>query len=268
MSRPVIARLQLTFAGLFLLLGTSCSQPYLGVKLPFVATWGGAPIQCEDVDIALSDLRFYVSAISMLDERGNWVGLELHDDLPWQQTDLGLVDLENAQGACNNGTNDVYGYLVGSVPPGAYKGLRFTIGVPFERNHANPMTAKPPLDQPAMHWHWRSGYKFLRAGITTADDGFWIHVGSAGCEGTVRAVSGCRSPNRVNVELGEFVPGSDSVAVDLKALFDSVDLSDGQPGNCSSGPAEIDCTGPFEALGLTFGSGAPAGQQRVFSLQR
>ena len=77
----------------------------------------------------------------------------------------------------------------------------------FDLNHDNPLTAEPPLDDPDMHWHWRSGYKFLRAGIRTATDGFWIHAGSAGCEGTVGNITGCRFPNRIDVFLPDFVPG-------------------------------------------------------------
>ncbi len=204
----------------------------------------------------------------MLDQAGNTQPVELHADIPWQQPDLALIDLENGEGPCTGGTADTYAYLVGGVPPGDYTGLRFTVGVPFDRNHANPLTAGAPLDDPAMHWHWRSGYKFIRAGVATANDGFWIHVGSAGCEGTVRNISGCRFPNRVIVELDGFVPNDDAVAIDLKALFDGINFDDGVPGDCSSGPSESACTAPFAALGIDFVTGDLTGQQRVFSIHR
>ena len=116
-----------------------------------------------------------------------------------------------------------------------------------------------------MHWHWRSGYKFIRAGVATTDDSFWIHVGSSGCAGTVRNVTGCRSPNRVAVTLDEFVPNQSVVAIDLGAFFDGNDFSDGNPTDCSSGPAETQCVAPFAALGIDFESGAASGSQRVFS---
>lgn len=250
------------------LLGSACSAPYLGVKVPFVATWGGEPIHCDSVDIGLSDLRFFVSEIALIDSQGRAHALALHHDLQWQQDDLALIDLENNTGSCDNGTTDVFAYLVGSLPPGDYDGLRFTVGVPFDRNHANPLTAAAPLDDPAMHWHWRSGYKFLRAGVTTLRDSFWIHVGSAGCVGTVRDISECRFPNRVSVEFENFVPGRDTVTVDLEKLFAGTDLTDGVPGDCSSGPPEETCIAPFSALGIEFGSGEGLGRQRVFSVQR
>lgn len=251
-----------------LILGASCSEPYLGVKLPFIATWAGETIRCDSSEIALSDLRFYVSSIELKDRNGRAHPVVLHDNLQWQQPDLALVDLEDGKGACTNGSSETYPYLVGSVPPGDYEGIQFTVGVPFERNHANPLTAVSPLNDAAMHWHWRSGYKFLRAGIKTPADGFWIHVGSAGCEGTVREISGCRFPNRVVVELPNFVPGRDSIAVDLKALFAGVDLNDGEPGDCSSGPPESACVAPFAALGIHFENGELAGRQQVFSVRR
>jgi len=213
-------------------------------------------------------LRLYLSSVQLLDQAGRPQAVKLHSDIPWQQPDIALIDLENGRGACSGGTTDTFAYLVGSVPPGDYAGLRFTIGVPFDLNHANPLTAGAPLDDPAMHWHWRSGYKFVRAGVAIAKDGFWIHVGSAGCEGTVRNISGCRFPNRVVVELDGFEPNSDAVAIDLRALFDGIDFDDGVPGDCSSGPSEAACMAPFAALGIDFPTGDLTGQQRVFSIHR
>ncbi len=251
-----------------MLLAASCTESYLGVKIPFVATWGDTAIHCSDAEIALSDLRLYVSEIELKDTRGKIHPLVLHDNLQWQQSELALIDLEDGQGACLNGTRETYAYLVGSLPPGDYTALRFTVGVPFNRNHANPLTAEAPLDDSAMHWHWRSGYKFLRAGIRTPNDGFWIHVGSTGCEGTVRKISGCRFPNRVKVEVAEFSPGRDAIAVDLKTLFAGIDFTDGVATDCSSGPPETACVAPFTALGFDFASGERSGRQRVFSIQR
>jgi uncharacterized repeat protein (TIGR04052 family) len=261
-------RLHLAFIAVLLLLSTSCSEPYLGVKIPFVVTWGENEVHCDGTEIALTDLRLYVSEIELLNANGEAHELVLQEELPWQQPDLAFIDLEDRQGACSNGTSEIYAYLVGSIPAGEYMGLRFTVGVPFERNHSDPLRADAPLDDPAMHWHWRSGYKFLRAGVKSTTDGFWIHVGSAGCEGTVRDISACRFPNRIPVELGEFSPGRDAIAVDLKELFGGTDLTDGVPTDCSSGPPETACNAPFAALGIDFESGKLLGQQRVFRIDQ
>jgi uncharacterized repeat protein (TIGR04052 family) len=273
MNRPasVKQRTELPRRYLFILalasLCASCDQWDLPVEISFVATWNGDPIACDSATPALTDLRFYISDPQLRDSEGRWHDVRFATEMSWQNDAVALIDLENGEGACVNGTPDVLSDMVGVARAGEYRGLRFTVGVPFSLNHANPMTAGPPLDDPAMHWHWRSGYKFLRAGIRTANDGFWIHVGSTGCEGTVGHVTGCRSPNRIQIELPEFAPGGSAVAIDLAALVAGIDLDDEVPGDCSSGPAESSCTAPFGALGINHSTGKQEGTQSVFSVQ-
>lgn len=225
------------------------------VEIPFQVTWGGEPISCDDANLALTDLRFYASNLELLTVDGDVHVLR----------ELALIDLENGQGTCQNGTTETNRKVSGSVPVADYAGLRFTLGVPFALNHADPLAAQPPLDDPAMHWHWRSGYKFLRAGVRSENDGFWIHVGSAGCQGTVGNITDCRFPNRVAVELDEFDLGKQSVAIDLEALFKGINLADGERSDCSSGPPEDTCIAPFRAFGIDFASGQRLDVQQVFS---
>lgn len=187
--------------------------------------------------------------------------------MAWQNDAVAYIDLENGVGACQNGTSELSTYVLGVAKAMEYRGLRFTVGVPFRINHENPLVAKPPLDDPDMHWHWRSGYKFLRAGLKTEDDGFWAHVGSAGCEGTVGNITGCKFPNRIEVDLPDFVVDQHAVGVDLTALVAGTDLGDGVLTNCSSGPPEETCIAPFAALGITFETGEQIGTQSVFSTQ-
>lgn len=213
----------------------------------------------------LTDLRFYVSNVQLVDVEGKRHDVRFATEMPWQNDAVAYIDLENGTGACQNGTAGTSDHVLGVAIGREYRGLRFTIGVPFRLNHADPLTAKPPLDDPDMHWHWRSGYKFLRAGVRTGDDGFWIHTGSAGCEGTVGHILECRFPNRIQVDLPEFVPGQHSVGVDLAALVAGTDLSDGAATDCSSGPPEASCDAPFAALGIDFETGEQSGTQSVFS---
>ena len=51
---------RLIFLGLSLQFA-ACAEPPLGVKIPFAAVWGEQPISCSDDDIALTDMRFFVS---------------------------------------------------------------------------------------------------------------------------------------------------------------------------------------------------------------
>ena len=245
---------------------TGCSGPEKQLRIPFVALFDGAETGCagSEADLSLSDLRFFVSSVRAIRNDGVAVDLVLQPDNQWQQADLALLDFEDGTGACDNGTPDTNTVLRGTLPAGEYRGLLFTIGVPFEFNHGDPLLAAPPLDDTAMHWHWRAGYKFMRAGVRTADDGFWIHLGSTGCEGTVKNITGCHFPNRAEVLLPEFVPGDDSVAVDLAALFRGTDLLDTRATDCSSGRAERTCEAPFRALGLDFATGSVSNNQNVF----
>jgi len=245
---------------------TACSGPETPLRIPFVAQFDGREISCapSTTGPSLSDLRFYVSSVRAIRDDGAEVDLGLQPDDQWQQAGLALLDFEDGTGACDNGTPATNTVLRGTLPVGEYRGLLFTIGVPFESNHGDPLLAAAPLDDTAMHWHWRAGYKFMRAGIRTVDDGFWIHLGSTGCKGTVQNITGCRFPNRVEVLLPEFVPGDDSVVVDLTALLRETDLLDTHATDCSSGPAEQSCELPFRALGLDFATGSVLNTQNVF----
>jgi len=110
-----------------------------------------------------------------------------------------------------------------------------------------------------MHWHWASGYKFMRAGVRSASDGFFLHLGSNRCEGTIGNIQGCQGANRVKVEIADFRPAEDVVIIDVGALFAGVDFADNQPGECMSGPANDNCKVPFSAFGIDFSTGASSG---------
>lgn len=242
----------------------SCGRWDLGVEIPVIASWKGQPIDCTGDGPVLSDLRFYLSNPQLLDGEGKAHDVRFATEFEWQNDAVAFIDLEDGSGACENGTEETFDRIIGVARDRQYRGLRFTIGVPFRLNHENPLTATPPLDDPAMHWHWRSGYKFLRAGVHTEDDGFWIHSGSAGCEGTVGHITGCRYPNRIEVFLPDFVPGDSAIEIDLAELLNGTDLGDGEASDCSSGPPESACVAPYAALGIDFATGRSNGAQKVF----
>lgn len=247
------------------MLMASCSKPSIPISVPFTAQFGDRVLTCQEPyqGVALTDMRFYIQDPQLVNAHGERVALALDEDR-WQQADLALLDLEDGAANCVNGTPATNVSLRGTITSDDYKGLEFYVGVPFERNHADPLAAAAPLGDPAMHWHWRGGYKFLRAGIETNNDGFWIHLGSAGCEGKVRDIKSCRYPNRVKVQLPDFVPGQDAIVIDLEQLMLDTDLEDGVPSDCSSGPAETACAAPFKLLGIDDNGEQSTQQQRVF----
>ena len=250
-----------------LIVCAACSAKSVPVHIEFAPAWAGQSVQCGSAELSLTDLRFYVSNVALIDSRGNEHSVSLTPDERWQQQGVALIDLENGISTCSNGTPDIRASIQGTVSAGDFVGVKFTIGVPFEMNHANPLLAQPPLDDAAMHWHWRSGYKFLRAGVARDAASFWIHLGSTGCEGTIHNISGCNSPNRVEVELADFSVETDLIAVDLSELFRGINLENGTRNDCSSSPAELACAIPFAALGLSFDDTSEPQPQRVFQVR-
>lgn len=242
----------------------ACSEAPSSIEVPFAATYAGAPLDCAgDKSVALTDLRFYVHNLRLEDAAGQFHTIELSVN-DWQQPDLAFLDLEDGSGSCLNGTALVNDVARGSVTGTDFRALEFTLGVPFEKNHGDPLLAIAPLGDADMHWHWRGGYKFLRAGIKNDNDSFWLHLGSTGCEGTIRNITGCNAPNRVTVRIENYQPG-DTVQIDLASLVTGGVLEDAAPSDCSSGPAEESCKTAFAALGLSHPSGVTSSSQSLFS---
>lgn len=95
---------------------------------------------------SVSRLSYLVSQPAVQREDNSW--LELPDQFAW-------IDLSTRRTS----------FALSGVPSGAYKALRFSIGVPAETNHRDP--AIHPADHPLnpnlnnLHWTWSGGYIFL-----------------------------------------------------------------------------------------------------------
>ena len=206
------------------------------------------------------DFRMYLSDVRLVDSSGLETPLELEQDGKWQDGSIVLLDFENGSGACEMGNADMNTTIRGQVPAAEYTGLRFILGVPFERNHMDSALAAPPLNITAMFWNWLGGYKFLRVdGVTTGLPSWRLHLGSTGCEGDMMGnVTACANPNRVEVEISDFDPDNDTLVADLRALLAEADLETDQteaPG-CMSNPQDEECAAYFSQLGLGFGQQA------------
>lgn len=244
-------------------LSVACSRWDLPVEVPFHAAWKGKAIACEGTAPALTDLRFYVTNPRLIDEEGREHDVRFATEFEWENDAVALIDLETGRGSCAAGSPEVYNRVIGVARAGDYRGLRFTVGVPFRINHSDPRNASPPLDRADMHGGSVSGYTFLRAGVAAADGAFEIRVGSAACDGSVGYVTGCEYPNRIEVFLPDFVPGS-SVAVDLDRLLDADGLGATRI-RCLTRPLDGPCATAYTALGIDVETGLPTGRQRVFS---
>lgn len=278
------------------LMAPAMAQETQTVTIRFAGVVGDTPFSCgasyEGIGatasrITPSDFRFYVSGVELIDAGGRAVAVALDQDQMWQHRDVALLDFENRTGPCLTGTSETRDVVTGVVPKGDYRGLRFTLGVPFDLNHADATIASSPLNLTSMFWNWQAGYKFLRVDFASSGRpqsiqpgsiprfgdrqgslrmGFAIHVGSTMCaapSGTERPAS-CANPNRVTVTFPAFDPARNVVVADLKALLAGVDVDvnqEGSPAGCMSTPGDGDCDPLMLNLGLQFGGRVPAGQQ-------
>ncbi|MEJ2743140.1 MAG: metallo-mystery pair system four-Cys motif protein [Gammaproteobacteria bacterium] len=115
--------------------------------------------------------------------------------------------------------------LLSSVAPDAVDAIRFTVGVPFDRNHQNPLTQTAPLNRPDMFWVWQTGHKFLRLELTNQSTPFIFHLGSTGCASASAlrpAVEKCKNPNRIAVQLDNIKHPS-ILVFDLATILEKLD---------------------------------------------
>ena len=252
----------------------SAAEP---VTITFRGAVNGAPFDCgrsyaavgvNKSVITAEDFRFYVHDVRLIDAAGAEHLLELDQQTKWQIERTVLIDLENKAGDCSNGTAETNFEVRGTVAAsGPWKGLRFTLGVPFNRNHTDLARMPAPLNLTAMAWAWNAGRRFAKLDVKTGADGFAIHLGSTGCmpntTPTVTPTS-CSSPNRATIALPGFDPAKNAVVADIGRLLASTRVDQNAPdtpGGCRSEPEDPDCAGIFANLGLAFGDTPPVAQE-------
>jgi uncharacterized repeat protein (TIGR04052 family) len=269
------------------------------VTVRFAAQVNGQPFACGQSyagvgttrsTITPSDFRFYVSDLALVDEAGRAVPVKLTQDGVWQLDNIALLDFENGTGPCRNGTSGMNTEVRGTVPAGRYVGLRFTLGVPFARNHGDPTVAPSPLNLTAMFWNWQGGYKFVKfdtasSGLQSAPaspgtghggaaaSGFSVHLGSTMCASPSRTEAPkaeCANPNRVAVAFDRFDPAKQTVVADIGAVLAGANVDVNAPNTspgCMSFPGDADCPPVMAALGLAYGGVAAPGPQRLFTVR-
>lgn len=293
--------MRLTATSLFaisvsLIAAASFGQQPPTYEIRFTASIGDRPLVCGEryanvgaskSSVTLADLRFYVMDVQLVRADGQAVRIALEQDGIWQQKNLALLDFEDGSGSCNTGTKGMRQVVRGTAPVADYRGVRFTLGVPAEMNHADPTLAASPLNLTAMFWSWQAGYKFLKLDLAPAPreagsapaatssapsaTGFVFHVGSTGCVGGSRAGDPpkCANGNRVVVDLPGFVPQTNVVHLDLAALLANTELDKNTPKTspgCMAFPGDPDCDQVMTRLGLSYGA-LPAQPQVLFSVR-
>lgn len=238
-------------------------QPMVGAE-SFACGRSYSGVGTSAATITPSDFAFYVHDVKLLTASGSEVPVTLDQDGAYQNGNIALLDFEDGTAACSNGNAAVHSSVTGTVPEGKYTGVKFTVGVPFDRNHLDLATQPSPLSLTRMFWAWNSGHKFVRFEAKTAEGKSWVmHLGSGGClpaGSAVKPPTECTQPNRPQVTITQFDVDAESVVADVAALFAGNGGSENQV--CMSSLKSATCAPMFAALGLPFN--APATIPQTF----
>ena len=180
-------------------------------KLTFQLAMNSRLIRCQDIQHGLlfdrmywqvEHLKFYLHRLGF-SYSGQKEEVELIPS-DWQTQQVALLSLEPT--ACDDTPilNHSVVHFKGSDWVRQADTMHFTLGVPSDLNHKNPLTQPSPLNLPLMFWSWQLGHKFIRWDMTQNAQSWSFHLGSLGCDSvaSVRPPSSpCSEPNRVEVLL-------------------------------------------------------------------
>ncbi len=273
--------LALTLLAVQPLLGQPTARP---VSVRFAATAHGTPVRCgapfdgigiTGSRVSIADLRFYVSHLRLVTATGVEAPITLNQDGLWQVDDVALLDFEDGSSGCANGTEPTRDVVQGTIPEGDYLGVRFELGLSFDKNHREPTLQPSPLNLSRLFWSWNGGYKFMRMDLRTTGQpkGWMLHLGSTGClpgETPTTVPDSCAHGNLVTVNLPAYSDATDVIELDVSSLLARSDVdvnTDKTPFGCMSGQTDPECGPIFEQLGLAFGEN-PGGPQKVFRVRK
>jgi uncharacterized repeat protein (TIGR04052 family) len=238
-------------------------RPMVGAE-PFACGRTYAGIGASKTTLTPSDFAVFVHNVRLVARDGREAAVTLDQDSLYQNGSLALLDFEDGSGPCLNGNAATHAEVTGTVPDGEYTGVRFTIGVPFERNHRDLATQPPPLSVTRMFWAWNSGHKFVRLDAKASTGRNWVlHLGSTGCTPTGGASvvpTTCAQSNRVEIALDRFDVDRDVIVADAAALFAGNGTNGDSSQVCMSSPRSGACRPMFASLGLPFNDAAASMQ--------
>jgi len=244
----------------FPLLLSACSDRDSAISIAIKPSFDDREIGCnskfkvQDQVWWYQQIQFYITNVELQTPDGQWQAWPMQTT-PFQGKNVALVGEHCLQGE-NKGANWQL-VLMPIAASDLAKRIRFTLGVPFELNHLNPITQPSPLNVSSMFWVWQTGHKFMRIELANENDDWLFHLGSTGCKAAspLRAPGQeCLYPNRVEVEL-PFDISNAVMEFDVSALLSGVRLS--RETGCQSKQGDKHCQQLFSNLGL---SGQPPAQ--------
>lgn len=224
----------------FTLLGLASCQPQPQPMLNFALHWQGKPLRC-DSQLTLGDQTFQLAQLQLfLSDFSQTQPIALQSG-PYSNERVVLLGID----CQSNDPGQWQIPLTSSLTPGPFS---FTLGIPAELNHQNPLVAQAPLQQTDMHWSWQHGYKFLRLDLTGAA-GWSLHLGSTGCQGpsVMRPPQApCQQPNQIRVQLQ--YQAQQQLVLDLAPLLK--DFAANGNNSCMSDRQTHSCRQLFPRLGI------------------
>lgn len=183
-----------------------------------ITSFGATDITINGTATRFRDFRFYVSEVKFLRADGTKVSATINTDDVWQSRNIALVDLDTVETA---NTNDK---VTGSVAPGTYTGIEFTLGIPENTNHLQISTLASPLNVTSMYWAWSSGFKFVSVEFSLNNGANYtqFHLGSQACKNVASSseFGECAMPFRPTISLtGNVKLMNQKVAVNAAALL-------------------------------------------------
>lgn len=236
------------------------------ITINFAAVVGDKAFDCRETyegigttksKMSVTDFKIYVQDVRLVDKKGKETPVSLTNDGKFQAEKVAMLDFENGEGNCTNGTKELNTAIRGTVAKGKYSGVKFVIGVPTEVNHLDGTLQASPLNITRMMWSWQIGYKFARIDTKTTGrpNGYVLHLGSTNCETDPNGKTTCKYNNRPEFSFAKFDLAKDVIKVDLKTLFADVNVDvnkEKTSAGCMSFPGDDDCIGIFKSLGLKF----------------
>jgi uncharacterized repeat protein (TIGR04052 family) len=209
---------------------SSCSKLNNAESIDVEIWHNGSPLDCAAFEShqqvwSILQLAFFISNVKLSGE--DTLQQPQLSTTPWQTDDVVLIqpNLDDCTSKLENHDNVALKEFVASealktnhylrfaapVDIDASEQLSFTLAVPFELNHQNPLLQASPLNLPNMFWSWRSGHKFFRLDMQSPDINWVFHLGSVGCSAatTMRSPqSECVQPNRITFHLDKMYTGA------------------------------------------------------------
>lgn len=233
------------------LLLISCSdQPTLST-LTFKPVYNQSTIVCEkqittEFAWQLDQLWFYLSNLEVKTKLG-WQEAKLTNN-QWQHQNVALL----GQHCIDSDDANWQVAIAQSAPLDSITQLRFTIGLPFSKNHQSPMRAQSIFANSNMFWTWQQGYKYLRLDLehSATEQNWAFHLGATGCQSPspIRPpANACKNPNTVTIDLDFDDTGV--LAFDLARLFKQVELN--KQTRCLALPTQPSCPTLIENLANT-----------------